>query len=161
MRTLLTLTSGILGFIAAIALMFDWFDLITKFQLKRNTLDWRHALKLIDKAETKLQNHLQGKQVKDNYSLIGALHGLFLVQRINTSIYDKIHQIQRRSMNLEDYTLQEVEGILSRDRVTASFSEIRYAILIRREENEQRDLRMITFWLAAGTFVTGTAAALI
>ena len=161
MRTLLTITSGILGFIAAIALIFDWFDLITKFQLKRNALDWRHALKLIDKAETKLQRYIQGKQVKDNYSLIGALYGLFLIQRINTSIYDKIHQIQRRSLNLEEYTLQKVEGILSRDRVMASFSEIRFAILKRREENEQRDLRMITFWLAAGTFVTATAAALI
>jgi len=160
-RTLLTITSGILGFVATIALMFDWFDLISKFQLKRNILDWKHALKLIDKAETKFQKHLQGRQVKDNYSLIGALYGLFLIQRINTSLYDKIHQIQRRSLNLQDYTLQKVEGILSRERVTASFSEIRYAILKRREENEQRDLRTITVWLAAGAFVTATAAALI
>ncbi|MGP4699891.1 hypothetical protein [Agrobacterium cavarae] len=157
----MTITSGILGFFAAIALMFDWFDLITKFQLKRNTLDWEHALKRIDQAESKLQQHLEGKQVKDNYSLIGALYGLFLVQRINTSIYDKIHQIQRHSLNLEYYSLQQVEGILSRDRVMASFSEIQYAILKRREENEQRDLRIVTFWLATGTFVTGTAAALI
>lgn len=150
-----------LGFLSAITLLFDWFDVLTKFQLKRNILDLNRALRIIDKTEQQFENHFDGKQIKDNYSLVGALYGAFTVQRVNISLYDKMHQALRRSHNLQDYTLQEFEGILSRNKVTDSFSEIHDAILKRQENNEQRDLRMFTFWLLLGAFVTGTAAALM
>lgn len=161
MQTLLTITSGTLGFLSAIALMFDWLEVLTKFQLKRNVLDWKHAIRIIDKTELKFQKHFDGKPIKDNYSLVGALYGVFTVQRINVSLYDKMHQAQRRSHDLKDYPLQEYEGILSRTRVTESFREIHDAILSRQEDNEQRDLRMFTVWLLLGAFITGTAATLV
>lgn len=161
MQTLLTITSGTLGFLSAIVMMFNWLDVLTKFQLKRNVLDWKHALRIIEKSERRFQSHFDGKQIKDNYSLIGALYGIFTVERVSISFYDKMHQVQRRSHNLQEYSLQEFEGVLSRVRVTESFREIQNAILRRRENNEQRDLRMFTFWLLLGAFASGTAAALM
>lgn len=153
--------SGTFGFVAAISLLFNWFDLITKFQLKRNVADRDAAFKIIDKSEQQFQKHFDGKKIKGNFYLIGALYGIFTVQRVNATLYDKMHQALRRSFDLHEYSLQEHEGLLSRSRVNQSFYDIHYAILKRHDNNEQRDLRIFTFWMTLAAFIAGTLAAVL
>lgn len=116
---------------------------------------------MIEKSERQFDKHVYGYNLKGGYHMISALYGVFAAQRVNAALYDKLHQAQRRSFGLPERSLQEYQGILSRDRVIASFYDIHNAILQRRAHNEQRDLKVFTFWLLVGAFLTGTAAALL
>lgn len=161
MQAFFAILSAALGFIAAISLLFDWFDLLTKFQLKRNAADRDAAFKMIEKSEQQFKKHFDGKQIAGNYYLIGALYGIFTAQRVNAKLYDKMHQALRRSFDLPEHSLQVSEGSLNRSRVLESFYDIHNAILRRRDDNEQRDLKMLTFWMTLAAFISGTVAALI
>ncbi|MDP9789306.1 hypothetical protein [Agrobacterium tumefaciens] len=56
LQTVFAISSAVLGFFAALVLLFDWLDLLTKFQLKRNVADREAALKIIAKAESQFQS---------------------------------------------------------------------------------------------------------
>lgn len=142
-------------------MLFNWFDLITRFQLKRNSTDYRSAIKMIEKSEAQFDKHFTGKEIKGNFYLVGALYGLFFAQRMNAAAYDKFHQLLRRSFDMSDFSLQETEGMLSRQRVSESFNEIRLAILYRSDNFEQRDLRFLAFWLMTASFVCGVTTAFV
>ncbi|WFU89866.1 hypothetical protein QA644_27865 (plasmid) [Rhizobium sp. CC1099] len=160
-QTVLTIISVLCGFLSAIALLFDWVDIITKFQLKRNVADRKVAYALIEKSERQFAKQMDGRQATGNFYLTGALNGIFVAQRVNATVYDRMHQGLRKTFDLEAYPLEEVEGILSREKVTHSFDQIREAIIYQRDSYERRDLKMVTFWLLAATLVTGLAAALV
>ncbi|XOK13295.1 hypothetical protein ACI6PO_15785 [Agrobacterium tumefaciens] len=160
-QTVFAISSAMLGFFAALVLLFDWLDLLTKLQLKRNVADREAALKIIAKAENQFQKRFEGKEIKGNYTLIGTLHGLFAAQRLNASLCDKMHQAFRRSLDLPEFSLQETEGLLDRGRVIKSFYDTHNAILRRRDEHEQRDLRSVAFWLMVATMMAAVASALV
>lgn len=161
MQTFLTIFSLSFSFLAGLVLLFDWFDVITRFQLSRNDADIRSAFKLTEKTEREFEKHLVGKVVPGNFYLVGALYGLFVAQRMNVAAYDKLHQMFRRSFELDEFSLQEKDGFLSRERVQASFDEIRSAIVYCRDNFEQRDLRPLVFWLQMVSFASGLSAAVV
>ncbi|ADY64739.1 hypothetical protein G6M14_09030 [Agrobacterium tumefaciens] len=160
MQTFFAISSAALGFFAALILLFDWLDLLTKFQLKRNVADRDAALKIIAKAENQFRKRFEGKEIRGNFTLIGALYGLFAAQRLNASLFDKMHQAFRRSLDLPEFSLQETEGLLDRGRVIKSFYDTHNAILRRRDEHEQRDLRIVALWLMIATLMTAILSTL-
>ncbi|QKJ91575.1 hypothetical protein [Agrobacterium pusense] len=145
--SLMSLAGGVLGYPLA--------EMIYDFQHWSIKNDLSNARKMIDKYEAKLEDATEGKSFTNNYYLTGNLYGLFTTQRINASAYNAIHQAHR-SYGLKEYSLERHPGIIDWDRTQASYSEIKAAIVFRRENYEDRNTKPLSLILV----VTGSLLAI-
>lgn len=161
MQAFLNIAAACFGLASGAICLYNWFDLINHIQLRRNELDRVAALKMIDKAEAHFEKHLNKPGGVGNYHMVSALYGVFFSQRLSALAYDRLHQATRRSHGLEDFSLQEYDGVLSKQRVAESYSHIASAIIWRQSNFEQRDLRPLSLKLLFAAFVTAIAATLV
>lgn len=146
METTLTVIGGIIA-LAGGVLGYPLLEMIEDFQRWSIDNDESTILKSIDQYEAKLDRAMQGKTFTDNYYLTGSLFGLFAAQKVTASAYNKLHQANRRSHGLADYSLEEHPGIIDRARTQISFNEIRIAIRDRKENFEGRNTKPLSLAL--------------
>ncbi|WP_333631531.1 hypothetical protein [Agrobacterium cavarae] len=149
--SLISLAGGVLSYPLA--------EMIDDFQGWSTDHDQSTILKAIETYEMKLEKAMKGDTLLGNLHLTGSLFGLFAVQKINASAYNRLHQANRRRHGLVEYSLEAHPGIIDRSRVLISFDEIRAAIKERKENFEKRNTRVLSLALVVvGSLMTLGAA---
>lgn len=157
----LNIASLVLLALSAFAILFPWSDVLFRFQLRRNRKDCRDALRQIDKAEADLQKRIGRGPIINDFYTTGSIWGSLWGQRVSAEVFDRMHQLFRKSFDLPDYSLQEPQGILNRQRIIRSFADIDDAIRYNRASAEPRDLRYAALYLLIAGFIVGVMANVI
>jgi hypothetical protein len=156
METALTVVGGLLSLAGGI-LGYPLAEMIDDFQEWSIKNDLATARKMIDRYESKLVKATDDKTFTDNYYLTGSLYGLFAAQRITASAYNALHQANRRTHGLTEYSLERHEGVIDWDRTQASYNEIRAAIAYKRANYETKNTKPLSLVLV----VVGSLLAIV